>query len=122
MTGLRARYELLRHGRAFHPDVANDPLHLISSLGLTTCYRLLSLQSAYAAVLGQEPALTNYTDHYQGGLDYIWMSEELIRPVGVSILPTVEEIEAGGSGRLPNARYVSDHLALDCEFVFANSF
>ena len=35
---------------------------------------------------------------------------------------TVEEIEAGGSGRLPNARYVSDHLALDCEFVFANSF
>ena len=33
-----------------------------------------------------------------------------------------KEIAAGGSGRLPNARYVSDHLALDCEFVFANSF
>lgn len=55
MTGLRARYELLRHGRAFHPDVANDPLHLISSLGLNHLLPPALAASAYAAVLGQEP-------------------------------------------------------------------
>ena len=66
--------------------------------------------------------MTNYTDHYQGCLDYIWVTKDSIQPVAVSVLPTTEEIEAAGGLRLPNARYVSDHLALDCELQFARSY
>ena len=73
-------------------------------------------------VLGKEPTVTNYTDHYKGCLDYIWVTKESIQPVAVSVLPTVEEIMSVGGICLPNPRYVSDHLALDCELQFLRAY
>ena len=120
---LRDRYEYISSGHITHthPEITNDPQQLISQLGLANSYHSLKLQSSYATILGKEPELTNYTDHYQGCLDYIWVTKDFIQPIAVSLLPSVEEIEAVGGLRLPNPRYVSDHMALDCEFVLRTS-
>ena len=122
-NSLRDRYEYISSGHITHthPEITNDPQQLISQLGLANSYHSLKLQSSYATILGKEPELTTYTDHYQGCLDYIWVTKDFIQPIAVSLLPSVEEIEAVGGLRLPNPRYVSDHMALDCEFVLRTS-
>lgn len=99
-------------------DVVNDPENLIAAIGVQNIFHNLRLCSCYADVRGKEPDFTNYTDHYVGCLDYIWVTPSFITPIKVSNLPTVEEIESFGKLKLPNPKYVSDHLALDCTMAF----
>ena len=87
-------------------------------MGLQNFYHQLRLTSCYCDVCGKEPLFTNYTDHYTGCLDYIWVTPTSILPLKVSNLPTADEIESVGNLKLPNSTYVSDHLALDCTMAF----
>ena len=69
-------------------------------------------RSAYAEVLGREPAFTNYAQvrnapPFCDTLDYIWLSPEWTAK-SVRPLPSREEV----GSPLPNENYPSDHLLL----------
>lgn len=117
------RYEFMSTGRvrSDHPDLQNDPEDIIKSIGLQNINHKIKLASVYKEVTGSEPKFTNYTDHYTGCLDYIWVSSSLIVPAKVSVLPSESEIESCGDMRLPNPKYPSDHLALDCTVLISPS-
>ena len=105
--------------RSNHPDLQNDPENIIKSIGVPNINHKIKLASVYKEVMGSEPIFTNYTDHYTGCLDYIWISSSLIIPVKVSVLPSESEIKSCGDIRLPNPKYPSDHLALDCMVIIS---
>lgn len=114
-----AVYQFMSTGKVMmnNPDVVNDPEKLIAAIGVGNIFHPMELCSCYMEVCGKEPTYTNYTDHYEGCLDYIWVTKALT-PVKVSNLPTTEEIESFGKLKLPNPKFVSDHLALDCTIAF----
>lgn len=120
---MRDRYEFMSMGRVRgdHPDLQNDPENIIKSIGVQNINHKIKLASVYKEVMGSEPKFTNYTDHYTGCLDYIWVSSSLIIPIKVSVLPSEKEIESCGDMRLPNPKYPSDHLALDCALLISPS-
>ena len=102
-NSLRDRYEYISSGHITHthPEITNDPQQLISQLGLANSYHSLKLQSSYATILGKEPELTNYTDHYQGCLDYIWVTKDFIQPIGYlagikGVEPAAEKFDGDG--------------------------
>eukprot|EP01080_Neovahlkampfia_damariscottae_P007709 gene7709-12175_t len=76
----------------------------------------LQLTSAYYDVNYEEPSITHATSTFDGTLDYIWFSRELLTTIAVLETPKEEEIkkEIG----LPNSRYPSDHLPLLAKFQF----
>lgn len=105
-------YTFLTTGRLPHssPDyprlLPRDPWRPELSCGYT---------SAYAAVLGHEPAFTNYSQvkhqpPFCDTLDYLWLSPEW-RAVSALPLPSIEEV----GSPLPNETYPSDHLLLAAE-------
>mgnify|MGYP002552637992 FL=1 len=111
-----AVYELMSTGRVSpnHPDLKEDPERIIASMGLSNFHHELNLRSCYKETMGQEPQYTNYTDIYQGCLDYIWVTAASLHPMKVSVLPSVQELCSFENLKLPNPKYPSDHLALDC--------
>ena len=100
-----------------HEDVKQDPEGLIAMIGVSNIFHDIPMKSCYHEVFGKEPDFTNYTDHYTGCLDYIWFTSHIL-PLEASNLPTTEDILSFGNLRLPNPKYVSDHLALDCTLAF----
>ena len=115
------RYEFMSTGSVSmgHSDLLNDPEYIIQNIGVANIRHDFALRSSYAMVMGKEPDFTNYTDHYSGCLDYIWVSRSVV-PVGVSVLPTEDEILSSGNLKLPNPKYPSDHLALDCSLILTS--
>lgn len=65
--------------------------------------------------LGKEPNFTNYTENFQGCLDYIFHSDNLI--VNKVVEPLSKE-EASKEKALPSMKYPSDHIVLYAEFSF----
>lgn len=106
--------QLLKEGTlpANHPDFLGYDYGRYSREGVQ---HSLSLQSAYAPV--GEPIFTNYTDGYVGCLDYMFMSQSLIRPERV-LLPPEESSILEQFGALPNFYSCSDHISLVADFKF----
>ena len=63
----------------------------------------------------EQPTFTIYSGDFLGILDYIWYSEDNIRPLGVLLPPTEKDIMLQKSP-LPNIHYPSDHIFLLSEF------
>jgi CCR4-NOT transcription complex subunit 6 len=98
-----AVYGLLAHHGVpeGHPDLADDAACVLPMAAEIT--HGLSLVSAYAAVQGEEPPYTNYTDGFKGVLDYVWCSAAHLRPLGVMAVPPDEALQRSGVA-LPNAQ------------------
>jgi CCR4-NOT transcription complex subunit 6 len=109
-----AVYDLLSQRRvpAGHRDFNGYDYGKYSNLGMR---HSLEVSSAYASVLGREPAFTNYTGDFVGTLDYIWASANSVVPVRV-LLTLPEEIVVSHNGALPNPFMCSDHLPLVADF------
>ncbi|KAE9586046.1 putative poly(A)-specific ribonuclease [Lupinus albus] len=94
--------------------------------GVTHLQHHLKLCSAYSGVPGNnrtrddigEPLATSYHSKFMGTVDYIWHSEEL---VPVKVLETMPIDILRRTRGLPTEKWGSDHLALVCEFAFANN-
>lgn len=86
----------------------------------------LKLRSAYLGVPGNvttrdiigEPLATLCLSNFMGTVDYIWHNDQL---VPVRVLETLPRNALKTMGGLPSKDWGSDHLALVCEFAFANS-
>jgi CCR4-NOT transcription complex subunit 6 len=79
--------------------------------------QIYPLRSAYKEIHGSEPSFTNYTHSFQGCLDYIWFSSDVLLPRYATDLPSIDELESF----IPNRNHASDHLALYCEFEWKNN-
>ncbi|CAN7054388.1 hypothetical protein IGI04_028794 [Brassica rapa subsp. trilocularis] len=83
----------------------------------------LKLNSAYAGVPGTqrtrdqcgEPLATTCHSRFQGTVDYIWHTKELVPVRVLETLPTDVLRRTGG---LPSEKWGSDHLAIACELGF----
>ena len=76
----------------------------------------LPLKSAYAYYdHGTHPIWTHYVAHFQGTLDYIFHSPNLIVK---DLLPLPDEDLVSAEVALPNAVIPSDHLPIMAEFSF----
>lgn len=106
-----------------HPDVniatSDDiPNVLPDAMSITHSFQL---GSAYQAVLGEEPWVTNYTQNFKGVLDYVWYSVPNLRPLAVAPIPEEKELTKHGDA-LPSTEYSSDHVMLIADFqVVGNS-
>jgi CCR4-NOT transcription complex subunit 6 len=69
----------------------------------------IKMKSTYASLNGKEPVFTNYTENFQGCLDYIWVSSNMHI---VSVLKIIDENEASKNKALPSMQYPSDHISL----------
>ncbi|CAI9297745.1 unnamed protein product [Lactuca saligna] len=86
----------------------------------------LKLTSAYHGVPATrltrdeygEPLATSFHSRFMGTVDYIWHTGDLVPLKVLETLPieTLEKTEG-----LPSKRWGSDHLALVCEFAFADA-
>ncbi|XP_054787089.1 carbon catabolite repressor protein 4 homolog 5-like isoform X4 [Prosopis cineraria] len=93
--------------------------------GVTHLQSHLKLHSAYASIPGNnktrddigEPLATSYHSKFMGTVDYIWHTKEL---VPVRVLETLPIDILRATKGLPSEKWGSDHLALVCEFAFAN--
>jgi CCR4-NOT transcription complex subunit 6 len=110
-----AVYDLLSRQQVHpgHPDVnisTNDdvPNVLPDAMSITHSF---NLGSAYQAVLGDEPWVTNYTQNFKGVLDYIWYSAQNLRPLTVAPIPDEAQLTRYGEA-LPSTEYSSDHIML----------
>lgn len=70
-----------------------------------------------------EPQFTNYTREFEGTLDYIFYSDDLLAPISLLELPSPEDlereqIEDPPEPTMPNSRWASDHVAILAEFKF----
>ena len=76
----------------------------------------ISLTSAYAACLGQEPPITNNTATFRGTLDYIWFAgSDDFSVASVLELPYADTALTPDDVRLapmPDDKFPSDHLAV----------
>ncbi|KAI9084273.1 hypothetical protein K1719_033780 [Acacia pycnantha] len=94
--------------------------------GVTHLQSHLKLHSAYAGVPGNnktrddtgEPLATSYHSKFMGTVDYIWHTKEF---VPVRVLETLPIDILRRTNGLPSKKWGSDHLALVCEFAFANN-
>lgn len=77
---------------------------------------MLPLASSYAAVLHREPEFTNFTEKFQGTLDYVFFTRDSLQPLRVLGLPDRALLTAQVA--LPNEVFPSDHLALCTEFTY----
>uniref|UniRef100_A0A7S2RJ55 Endonuclease/exonuclease/phosphatase domain-containing protein n=1 Tax=Rhizochromulina marina TaxID=1034831 RepID=A0A7S2RJ55_9STRA len=116
-----AVYELLSTSAVSdgHPDLGEDVARILPPT-LEALQHNLCLMSAYAAVTGLEPVYTNYTQVFQGVLDYIWYSGQHLRPLGVLEVPTEEAIHSVGQA-LPNVQYSSDHVLMSVDLQLGGS-
>ena len=80
----------------------------------------LGLVSAVALVTGSEPPFTNYTGHYKGVLDYVWLNESLAA-VACLEMPTEEELRGVDDSPLPNSLFPSDHVAICVDIRMASN-
>jgi len=105
-------YDLLATSRVQSDDsiFQKDPERLLPAPSALT--HALGLRSAYATVLGREPAATNFTDKFVGVLDYIWYSKVHLTPVAV--LDVDEQAVLKKYTALPSPLFASDHISLTC--------
>jgi len=101
-----------------HPDLAQDKVGILPPASQLT--HTLGLVSAIAMVTGSEPPVTNYTGHYKGVLDYMFLNESL---AAVSCLefPGEEVLRGPDDTPLPNSIWPSDHIALCVDIRLASS-
>lgn len=134
-----AAHSLLAQGRVplDHPELSVDPLGILRPPS-KLCHQL-PLMSAYAALVHQGPALqtpaakkqkkcvdmetceprfTNYTQDFQGAIDYMFYTGDSLVTSAVLELPDEKDILRGTVSALPNAEWSSDHIALMAEFRF----
>lgn len=87
----------------------------------------LGLGSAYATVfeesgIPKEPPYTTWKIREEGEichtLDYIFYSQESLKPEAVVEFPDGRDI---GEGRVPSLQYPSDHFSLICDFRLGTS-
>ncbi|RHY30748.1 hypothetical protein DYB32_006216 [Aphanomyces invadans] len=111
-----AVYSLLsqNHVRSDHPDLKT----LSEFVHMNKLTHPMTLQSAYAAVFGTEPAYTNYTGSWVGVVDYIWFSvDALVAVAGLEVHPP-DVLQAYARTCLPNCQYSSDHVPMCIDFCF----
>ena len=76
------------------------------------------LLSAFHLANGREPMFTNFTEQYQGCLDYIWVesagASPLLRVVEAPCAVHEDEALLAEDIALPSRRFPSDHLPLIC--------
>ncbi|XP_013589976.1 PREDICTED: carbon catabolite repressor protein 4 homolog 5 [Brassica oleracea var. oleracea] len=103
---------------------SQEELQLATGGQATTHVRhQLKLNSAYAGVPGThrtrdqcgEPLATTSHSRFQGTVDYIWHTKELVPVRVLETLPTDVLRRTGG---LPSEKWGSDHLAIACELGF----
>lgn len=103
---------------------SQEELQLATGGQATTHVRhQLKLNSAYAGVPGTlrtrdqcgEPLATTCHSRFQGTVDYIWHTKELVPVRVLETLPTDVLRRTGG---LPSEKWGSDHLAIACELAF----
>ncbi|KAL0665016.1 hypothetical protein Bca4012_101854 [Brassica carinata] len=103
---------------------SQEELQLATGGQATTHVRhQLKLNSAYAGVPGTqrtrdqcgEPLATTCHSRFQGTVDYIWHTKELVPVRVLETLPTDVLRRTGG---LPSEKWGSDHLAIACELGF----
>jgi CCR4-NOT transcription complex subunit 6 len=100
-----------------HPDFAFDKVGILPPASQLT--HTLGLVSAVALVTGSEPPVTNYTGHYKGVLDYVWLNESLAA-VACLEMPTEEELRGVDDSPLPNSLFPSDHVAICVDIRMAS--
>lgn len=120
---MTAVYEYLSTGVVSiqHPQLeanlnATLPFPLLRAPNDSTVTHSLRLCSAYASKLGVEPAFTNKTADFEGTLDYIWLSAEILNVAQVLETPSRDQCVQG----IPNADFFSDHVPLLAEMHFSN--
>eukprot|EP00568_Trieres_chinensis_P006705 CAMPEP_0183296274 /NCGR_PEP_ID=MMETSP0160_2-20130417/3902_1 /TAXON_ID=2839 ORGANISM="Odontella Sinensis, Strain Grunow 1884" /NCGR_SAMPLE_ID=MMETSP0160_2 /ASSEMBLY_ACC=CAM_ASM_000250 /LENGTH=671 /DNA_ID=CAMNT_0025457873 /DNA_START=45 /DNA_END=2056 /DNA_ORIENTATION=+ len=84
------------------PDILPDPMSIVHSF---------QLGSVYAAVLGEEPRATNFTQSFTGVLDYLWYSATNLRPLSAAPVPEDSVLMRHGEA-LPSTQHSSDHVML----------
>jgi len=93
-----------------HPDMSNDPLSIIPDL--LSMNHGLELGSVYEMVCGREPLTTNYTAHFSGCLDYVYITANNVTPLSVLQLPDIKTLRGPEDSFLPNEVFPSDHVSL----------
>lgn len=78
-----------------------------------------SLKSAYATVVGQEPANTVFSDQGKACRDYVWFTGDNLNANSALQAPSQATLEQAGG--IPNASYPSDHIPLCIGFRFKKS-
>tara|TARA_B110000208_G_C11380499_1_gene288464 strand:- start:35 stop:415 length:381 start_codon:yes stop_codon:yes gene_type:complete len=85
----------------------------------------LELRSAFAMANGKEPTYTNFTEQYQGCLDYIWLESSGDDPL-LSVVEAPSAVHEdvtllSEDVALPSRRFPSDHLPLTCLLALRSS-
>lgn len=93
-----------------HPDMSIDPMNILP--GLSHVNHNLDLASVYEMVNGQNPETTNYTAHFSGCLDYIYVSAGSLVPLAVMKIPDEETLRGTEDTHIPNTCFPSDHVSL----------
>jgi len=103
------------HSTLLPEDMPSDPAHILP--GRDVLSHGLMLQSAYASVMGRDPAFTNFTEGYKGTLDYVYFSSDQLAAVAVLNVPSDKALQEYSNKPLPNEQWPSDHLCLCADFV-----
>ena len=75
----------------------------------------LDLSSAYEQVTGKENEVTNYTNSFEGALDYIFSSRQSVFASSVVQVPTKQKLRGRDDTPMPNSVFPSDHVSLIAE-------
>lgn len=100
-------------------DMPHDPVGVLPPRE-ELCHGLM-LASSYASVMGRDPEFTNFTEGYQGTLDYIWYTADSLVPVAALDIPSGKSLKEYSSKPLPNEQWPSDHLCLCTDFMLLPS-
>ncbi|KAF4676419.1 CCR4-NOT transcription complex subunit 6-like [Perkinsus olseni] len=101
-----AVYELLTTGRLSPSSIPDDPFGILPPV--SQMHHSLPLRSIYPAVVNSEATYTNYTQKFQGTLDYICFTQNSLRGLAVSNTYSYEELSAETA--LPSPTQPSDHI------------
>ncbi|EER02682.1 carbon catabolite repressor protein, putative, partial [Perkinsus marinus ATCC 50983] len=101
-----AVYELLTTGRLSPSSIPDDPYGILPPVN--QMHHSLPLRSIYPAVVNSEATYTNYTQKFQGTLDYICFTQNSLRGLAVSNTYSYEELSAETA--LPSPTQPSDHI------------
>ncbi|CAJ1350734.1 unnamed protein product [Effrenium voratum] len=112
-----AVYEYLNCGsiREDHKDLQHDPSGLLRRFSRQLQHQLC-LATAYAICNGREASFTNYTEDFQGTLDYIWFSPDALSVLAITQVD--DEAELKKEQALPSSTRPSDHVSLVATFMF----